>query len=92
MLGEYKVKHSGLRILITQWRKMHLRHNSTIKNMDGMIDIDLFIINDSTCKQYVYHLSSEFAAEKFQKLYRKGERYHGKALTVLNDFKIKEEL
>lgn len=69
---------------------MYLRHNATIQNMDGVVDIDLFIVNENTAKRYVYHLSSEFAAEKFQKLYNKGKRYHGKALTVLNQFKIKE--
>ena len=88
---EKKLKHLASAQMVKIGRNlMHIQHNATIKNMDGVVDVDIYIINN-TAKRYVYHLSSEFAAEKFHKLYRKGKLFHGKALAILNQFKIKEE-
>ena len=68
---------------------MHLFHNATI-DQGGVIDIDIDIINDTKQrKRYVYHLNSEYAVRKFCNLYRKGKSCHGRALAVLNQFKIK---
>lgn len=70
---------------------MHIQHNATIDNRDGIIDVDIFIVNDGKSKRYIYHLQSEFAVRKFDRLYRKGKPFHGKALNILNQFKIKEK-
>lgn len=67
---------------------MKIKHKATVKNFDGTIDIDIIVINNQSFKNYSFHLTSEYAARKFHALYRKG--YHGKALTTLNNFKIKE--
>ena len=69
---------------------MYLQHIGTIKNTDGIIDIEISIVKGNKAKNYNYHLPSEYAAEKFHILYRKGRDFHGKALTILNKFKIKE--
>ena len=69
---------------------MHLIHEATIKNPDGVIDIHLYIVNDHI-KKYTYHLESEFAARQFHFLYRKGKGMHGAALKILNRFKIRKE-
>lgn len=68
---------------------MYLIHESTIKNYDGTIEIALYIVNDKVAKKYTYVLSSEWAARQFHRLYRR-KSTHGKALSVLNKFKIKE--
>lgn len=68
---------------------MKIIHQATIKNVDGVIDIDIYIVNDKI-KRYIYNLKSEYAVRKFHALYRKG--FHGKALAILNKFKIKEDL
>jgi hypothetical protein len=70
---------------------MYLVHKSTIKNTDGVIDIDLLVVDGMKINSYTYHLSSDWAAEKFHKLYRKSRSTHGKALAVLNKFKIRQE-
>ena len=70
---------------------MYLQHVSSIKHPDGLIDINIIIINKKT-KEYTYTLSSEFLARQFHKLYRKGRQFHGKALTILNKSKIKGDL
>lgn len=69
---------------------MHLLHNATI-DQGGIIDIDIYIIDDAKQKRYVYRLDSEYAARRFHQLYRKGKACHGRALAVLNKFKIKGE-
>ena len=69
---------------------MYLIHLSSIKHIEGTIDIDVFIVNEKKAKKYTYTLPSEFFAEKFHKLYKKGKKFHGKALTILNKSKIKE--
>jgi len=69
---------------------MYLQHISTINDFE-VIEIDLFIVNAKKFKRYRYYLRSKFAAEQFHLLYRRGRKFHGKALTVLNKFKIKEE-
>ena len=68
---------------------MKIIHRSTIKNCDVVIDIDICIVDDLKFKKYTYRLGSEYAARKFHALYKKG--YHGRALVILNKFKIKEE-
>jgi hypothetical protein len=68
---------------------MKIIHRSTIKNNDGVIDIDILIVDDKKFRKYIYNLGSEFAARKFHSLYRK--RLYGRALNVLNKFKIKKE-
>lgn len=67
---------------------MYLIHESTIKNYDGTIEISLYIVNEKA-RKYTYVLSSEYAARQFHRLYRR-KSTHGKALTILNKFKIKE--
>jgi len=73
---------------------MYLILESTIKQIDGVIDICIVIVEPekSRKKSYTYHLSSEYAVRKFSALYRKGRKFHGKALAVLNKFKIKETI
>jgi hypothetical protein len=69
---------------------MYLVHKSTIQNPDGVVDIEVLIVNKEI-KKYTYHLSSEWAARKFHYLYQKGRTTHGRALALLNKFKIKDE-
>ncbi len=69
---------------------MHLIHEATTKQPDGIIDIHLYIVNDKI-RKYVYHLSSEWAARMFQFYYKKGRGLHGVALALLNRYKIKED-
>jgi len=68
---------------------MHLLHESTIKQMNGVIEISIIII-DKIARPYTYALPSQFAVDKFEYLYRKNRKLHGRALTILNKFKIKE--
>lgn len=73
---------------------MYLIHESTIKNTDGVIDISVIVVSKLTggykkMKRYTYNVSSEFAARQFHSLYKKGRKLHGKALNVLNQFKLK---
>jgi hypothetical protein len=70
---------------------MYLIHISTIKNTDGIIDITVHIVKDHKSKRYDYRISSEWAAEQFHKFYRKGRKFHGKALQYLNKFKITDK-
>ena len=67
---------------------MHLIHLSTIKQIEGTTDIDVFVVNEKKAKKYTYTLPSDFLAKKFHKLYKKGKKFHGKALTILNKNKI----
>jgi hypothetical protein len=68
---------------------MHIIHQATIKNPDGIIDIDLFIVNDpEKPKHYIYHLKSEYIAEKFHQYYRRGRGFHRTCLALLNKHKI----
>ena len=70
---------------------MYLTNPSIVKNIDGTIDVEVYIVHPNvSCKKYIYHLSSEFAARKFSQLYRQGRKLHGKVLSILNKFKIKE--
>lgn len=73
-------------------KKMYLRHLSTVKE-NGVIEIEVAVINDEErkFKKYTYVLASQYAAEKFHSLYRRGKSCHGKALAILNKFKIKEK-
>ena len=68
---------------------MHLIHESTIKQPNGVIEISVIVI-DKVARPYTYALSSQFAVDKFEHLYRKNRKLHGRALTTLNKFKIKE--
>lgn len=76
----------------SQARPAHdLLHESTIKQMDGVIEITVFIVKENKRARYTYKMNSEFFARKFHDLYRKGRKCHGKALTVLNKNQIKED-
>jgi len=69
---------------------MYLQHHSTIVQPDGVIEIEVAIIEPVKKKfgVYKYYLGSEFAARKFHSLYKVGRSAHGRALAVLNKFKI----
>lgn len=75
---------------------MYLLHEATVKNFDGIIDVTVHIITEKDGlpierKGYVYHIRSDWAYQKFLTFYRKGKKFHGRALAYLNNFKIKEE-
>ena len=70
---------------------MYLIHESTVRNFDGVIDITVHVVNKKARKRYEYHLASQSKAEEFHRLYRQGNKCHGKALTVLNRNQIKKE-
>lgn len=72
---------------------MHLIHLSTVKQPDGIIEVEIIIVDpeNQRKKTYTYYLGSEFAYHKFYNLYKKGRKLHGYALAQLNKFKIKEE-
>jgi hypothetical protein len=68
---------------------MYLIHESSIKHTNGIIEISVVVVNGKKdFKRYTYNLSSQKAAETFHLLYRKGNKCHGKALSILNKFKI----
>jgi hypothetical protein len=67
---------------------MYLIHKSTKKESDGMIEIELYIVNQKKAKHYTYNLASQYAAEKFHTLYNKGRKCHGRALTILKKFQV----
>lgn len=68
---------------------MHLIHESTVRQPDGIIEISLCIVNDKI-RPYTYKIASEWAAGRFEFYYNKGKGLHGCALSILNRFKIKE--
>lgn len=68
--------------------RMYLIHESTIKNPDGVIDIVVYVVRGFNMKRYEYHIGSAAAEKKFHRMYRKGRRLHGRALAILNKFKI----
>ena len=70
---------------------MYLIHEATPKHPDGVIDVHVQIVNKNKRKGYVYSLSSEWAVRRFHFYYRKGRRFHGLALAILNKFKLKGE-
>ena len=71
---------------------MYLLHESTIKNTNGVIEITVIIVNKPVnFKKYTYKIGSEYAARAFHNLYRKGRKLHGKALALLNEWKLEEE-
>ncbi len=73
---------------------MKLLHEATIKNTDGTIEITIWILNpeaEKKCRQYTYVVNSEWVAKKFLSLYKR-KATHGKALALLNKFKIKEQI
>lgn len=69
---------------------MHLIHEATVRQPDGIIEISLYIVNDKI-RPYTYRLTSEWAAKRFEFYYKKGKGLHGCALAILNKFKIKED-
>jgi hypothetical protein len=70
---------------------MELKHISTIKQPDGVVEVEVVVVNESNrVKRYTYYLSSEWGAREFHRFYRQGRKLHGKALAVLNAFKIKD--
>ena len=70
---------------------MHIIHEATVKNFDGIIDVTIYIVKNKTRKKYEYHIRSEWAVRQFSFFYHKGNKFHGKALSFLNKFKIKEK-
>ena len=69
---------------------MYLIHKSTIKHTNGIIEISVQVINGKTSrKHYDFELTSQKAAEDFHRLYRLGSKCHGKAISILNQNKIK---
>ena len=70
--------------------KMYIIHEATIKQMNGIIEISVIIIN-KVARTYTYALPSQFAVDQFEYLYRKGRKLHGRALAILNKFKLKEK-
>jgi hypothetical protein len=67
---------------------MYLIHLSTIKHIGGYQEIEILIPNKTGSKKYSYMVRSEYIANKFLNLYRKGEKCHGRALALLNKHKI----
>jgi hypothetical protein len=70
---------------------MHIIHESTIKQENGIVEVSVYIVNEKTAKHYTYGLQSDWAAEQFHKFYRKGRKFHGRALQYLKKFQIKEK-
>jgi len=68
---------------------MYLIHESTIEHTNGVIEIGVYIVDGKSCKKYNYAVGSKAAAETFHSLYRKGGKFHGRALTILNKNKLK---
>jgi hypothetical protein len=69
---------------------MHLIHESTIRNTDGLYEIRLIIVKEAdNFKQYVYKLSSEYAVRNFERYYQMGRGFHGIALKILNKWKVR---
>lgn len=66
---------------------MYLIHLSTVKQINGVYAVDVVIVNKKP-KNYSYQVSSEYAVRKFETLFKKGKEVHGRALAVLNKFKI----
>jgi hypothetical protein len=67
---------------------MYLIHEATIKNFDGVIDVHVHVVKEFKRSVYIYHIRSEWAVRQFSKFYRRGRKFHGRALKYLNDFKI----
>ena len=67
---------------------MYLIHLSTIKHLSGYSEIEVLIPIKSGSKKYTYLVPSEYIANKFLSFYRRGEKYHGRALSLLNKHKI----
>ena len=62
---------------------MRLQHLSTIRNADGLYDVDVSIGG----KLYTYHIASSYAISLFMAHYRHLER-HGHAIATLNKYKV----
>lgn len=69
---------------------MKLILESVIKNTNGIIDVGVIIINDNKKRQYTYRLKYDHDLDRFQRLYNKGTKCHGKALQVLVKNNLKE--
>lgn len=69
---------------------LYLRHEATVKNYDGIFDVHIIIVKGNWSKKYIYHIASEYAVRRFLFFYEKGKKLHTKALSILNQFKIKE--
>ena len=65
---------------------MTLLHTSTVHQPDGLIEVNVYIDR----KEYTYILNSKFALRQFEKFYKRTGT-HGKALAILNKFKVKED-
>lgn len=70
---------------------MYLTHQSTIRQPDGLFEIDISIVNKpNNFKKYNYKIASEWATRQFDMYYRKGRKFHGIALSILNKFKVEK--
>jgi len=67
---------------------LKLIEECAIKNYDGTISIGVIIIKGKFKKFYEYILPSIYSYELFKKSYKR-IKTHGKALNILNKFKIK---
>jgi hypothetical protein len=67
---------------------MHIIHEATVRNTDGVIDISIVVVANYKRKSYTYHLNSEEKAKEFHSLIRNRKR-HGQAINLLNRSQIK---
>ena len=68
---------------------MRLSLKSTIKQPDGLIEIDVGVSNFNKEKVYTYILDSAYLYEKFLLQYR--ARRYGRALVILNKSKMQRK-
>lgn len=69
---------------------MYLIHLSTVKTNFGIYEITVVIVKENKKHIYTYLINSEFHSREFDKLYKR-KRTHGKALAILNKYKIKNK-
>lgn len=62
---------------------MTLLHLSTIRQPDGLFEIDILIDR----RQYTYYISSSSVVDRFMTAYKR-KATHGKAVAILNKFKL----
>jgi len=69
---------------------MKLKILSYSKGYTGIIEIDILICKDDKENKYRYYLNSEYIFDKFLFLCKKYST-HGRALALLNKWKVKNE-
>lgn len=69
---------------------LRLMEEYAINNYNGTISIGVIIIKGEFKKSYEYILPSMYSYNLFKKFYMR-IKTHGKALNILNKFKIREE-